>query len=162
MRARPACRGRSTLKIKYRESFRPFAPAVLAEDSPDYFDLDRDSPYMLIVADVLERRRRVPQSDEAEVTGLDLLNQIRSDVPAITHVDHSARVQTVRPDSNPEFYRLLQAFKELTGYAVLVNTSFNVRDEPIVCSPDDAYRCFMGTEMDLLVLGNIVLRKKDQ
>lgn len=150
------------LKIKYRESFRPFAPAVLAEDSPDYFDLDRDSPYMLIVADVLERRRRVPQSDEAEVTGLDLLNQIRSDVPAITHVDHSARVQTVRPDSNPEFYRLLQAFKELTGYAVLVNTSFNVRDEPIVCSPDDAYRCFMGTEMDLLVLGNIVLRKKDQ
>lgn len=150
------------LKIKYRESFRPFAPAVLAEDCSDYFDLDRDSPYMLIVADVLEHRRLAPQNGVAEVTGLDLLNQVRSDVPAITHVDHSARVQTVRPDSNPEFYRLLKAFKALTGSAVLVNTSFNVRDEPIVCSPDDAYRCFMGTEMDLLVLGNIVLRKKDQ
>jgi len=150
------------LKIKYRESFRPFAPAVLAEDCSDYFELERDSPYMLIVADVVERRHRVAQNDDAEVKGLDLLNQVRSDVPAITHVDYSARVQTVRPDSNPQFYRLLQAFKSLTGCAVLVNTSFNVRDEPIVCSPDDAYRCFMGTEMDVLVLGNIVLHKKDQ
>lgn len=150
------------LKIKYRESFRPFAPAVLAEDVGEYFDLDRESPYMLIVADVNDERRVAMNGDGAKRQGLDLLNMVRSDIPAITHVDHSARVQTVHPETNPAFHRLLREFKALTGYSVLVNTSFNVRDEPIVCSPEDAYRCFMGTEMDLLVLGNFVLRKEDQ
>ena len=135
------------------------APAVLAEDSPDYFDLDRDSPYMLIVADVLERRRRVPQSDEAEVTGLDLLNQIRSDVPAITHVDHSARVQTVRPDSNPEFYRLLQAFKELTdtpSWSIQASTSATSLSCAVPMTPTGVLWDRDGP----VVLGNIVLRKR--
>ena len=150
------------LKIKYRESFRPFAPAVLAEDVGDYFDLDRESPYMLIVADVNDDRRVAMNGNGTQPQGLDLLNMVRSDIPAITHVDYSARIQTVHAETNPPFHRLLEEFKTRTGYGVLVNTSFNVRDEPIVCSPEDAYRCFMGTEMDLLVLGNLVLRKEDQ
>ena len=150
------------MKIKYRESFRPFAPAVLREDVAAYFDMDEDSPYMLLVAPVSEKRWRQPTPEESVLTGIDQLNVPRSDIPAVTHVDHSARIQTVHADINPRFHRLLEAFKAKTGCSVLVNTSFNVRDEPIVCSPDDAYRCFMGSEMDLLVLGNTVLEKAEQ
>lgn len=150
------------LKIKYRESFRPFAPAVLNEDSKAYFDLDVESPYMLLVAPVQENRRRDLSEEESNATGLDKLMQIRSDVPAITHVDYSARVQTVTSRTNPRFHRLLKEFKDRTGYGLLVNTSFNVRDEPIVCSPEDAWRCFMGTEMDMLAIGGFILRKEDQ
>lgn len=150
------------LKIKYRESFRPFAPSVLRERVADYFDLNADSPYMLIVAPVLERRRRPMTKAQKELWGIDLLNVPRSDIPAITHLDYSARVQTVHEDTNPRYYRLLKAFEAKTGYAVLVNTSFNVRGEPIVCTPEDAYRCFMRTEMDVLVLENCVLYKADQ
>ena len=150
------------LKIKYRESFRPFAPAVLQEDVGEYFELDGESPYMLLVAAVREERRRHLDEKESALQGLDRLAAIRSDLPAITHVDNSARVQSVSPDTNPQFYALLKAFKEHTGCGVLVNTSFNIRDEPIVCTPEDAYRCFMGTEMDVLVLENLVLYKDEQ
>jgi carbamoyltransferase len=150
------------LKIKYRESFRPFAPSVLRERVSDYFDLNGDSPYMLIVAPVLERRRRPMTQAQKELWGIELLNVPRSDIPAITHLDYSARVQTVHEDTNPRYYRLLKTFEAKTGYAVLVNTSFNVRGEPIVCTPEDAYRCFMRTEMDVLVLENCVLYKADQ
>ncbi len=150
------------LKIKYRESFRPFAPAVLREDMNDYFDFDMDSPYMLLVGAVREERRvQLPEQDKA-LEGIDKLNTVRSDLPAITHVDYSARVQTVHRQTNPRFHALLESFKKLTGCSVLVNTSFNVRDEPIVCTPDDAYRCFMATEMDVLVLGNAILFKEEQ
>ena len=150
------------LKIKYRESFRPFAPAVLREDVSEYFELDADSPYMLLVAPVREERRRALVDEERALQGLDMLHAVRSEVPAITHVDYSARVQTVHPDTNPRFHRLLRAFKAQTGCSVLVNTSFNVRDEPIVCTREDAYRCFMATEMDMLVLEDLVLLKEDQ
>jgi carbamoyltransferase len=150
------------LKIKYRESFRPFAPAVLAAEVGDYFELDRESPYMLIVAPVKESRRRALSKEEEVLVGIDRLNTIRSDLPSITHVDYSARVQTVHEATNPRFDALLREFKMKTGCGVLVNTSFNVRDEPIVCTPDDAWRCFMGTEMDMLVLENFVLRKDKQ
>jgi carbamoyltransferase len=150
------------LKIKYRESFRPFAPAVLAAEVGDYFELDRESPYMLIVAPVKESRRRTLTEEEKALVGIDRLNTIRSDLPSITHVDYSARVQTVHKETNPRFEAILQEFKAKTGCGVLVNTSFNVRDEPIVCTPDDAWRCFMGTEMDMLVLENFVLRKDKQ
>ncbi len=149
------------LKIKYRESFRPFAPAVLREDVGQYFGMEGESPYMLIVAPVNEERRKALEPD-GEVTGIDKLNQIRSDIPAVTHVDNSARIQTVTGDTNPEFRHLLEEFKRQTGYGLLVNTSFNVRDEPIVCSPKDAWRCFMGTEMDVLAIGSFILRKEDQ
>ena len=150
------------LKIKYRESFRPFAPAVLRDDVSDYFELDGDTPYMLLVAQVRGERLRALSDDEGALQGLDKLGAVRSDIPAITHVDNSARIQTVHADTNPRFHRLIETFKERTGCAVLVNTSFNVRDEPIVCTPEDAYRCFMATEMDMLVLGNTVLLKEDQ
>ncbi len=150
------------MKIKYRESFRPFAPAVLDDQVSDWFDIDRESPYMLLVAPVSEERRRSMTDEERGLTGLSLLNIPRSDVPAVTHVDYSARVQTVHEDSNPRFRRLIEAFHGLTGCPLLVNTSFNIRDEPIVCSPDDAYRCFMGTEMDVLAIGNFVLEKAAQ
>ncbi|MHC8508149.1 MAG: carbamoyltransferase family protein [Rhodospirillales bacterium] len=150
------------LKIKYREGFRPFAPAVMREHAADYFDLDTESPYMLLVADVKADRLKPLSAEDAGRGGLDKLHAVRSDVPAVTHVDNSARVQTVTHESNPRFYALLQAFKAETGCPVLVNTSFNVRDEPIVCTPDDAWRCFMATEMDMLVLGNFVLRKTQQ
>jgi carbamoyltransferase len=150
------------LKIKYRESFRPFAPIVRRERAADYFDIDTESPYMLIVAPVRAERRVDPGPDDAKLFGIDKLKLARSDIPAVTHVDHSARIQTVDPQRAPRLYRLLQAFEGETGEALLVNTSFNVRDEPIVCTPDDAWRCFMGTEMDMLVLGNIVLRKEAQ
>jgi carbamoyltransferase len=150
------------LKIKYRESFRPFAPAVLREDVSEFFDLEGDSPYMLLVAQVKESLHQDLSAEEAALKGLDKLYAVRSSVPAITHVDYSARIQTVHTDTNPRFHSLLEAFKEKSGLGMLVNTSFNVRDEPVVCSPDDAYRCFMATEMDMLVLGNIVLLKENQ
>ncbi|WP_460019652.1 carbamoyltransferase family protein [Magnetospira thiophila] len=150
------------LKIKYRESFRPFAPAVLRERVGDYFDHQGDSPYMLLVDQVKrDLWRDLSPEDEAK-QGLDKLGVIRSDLPAITHVDHSARIQTVHEDTNPRFHRLLKTFEDKTGCGVLVNTSFNVRDEPIVCTPSDAYRCFMATEMDALVVGNALLLKERQ
>ena len=150
------------LKIKYRESFRPFAPSVLRDRVSDYFDLHSDSPYMLIVAPVQERRRRPMSSSQKSLWGIELLNVPRSDIPAVTHLDYSARVQTIHEETNPRYYNLLKAFEAQTSYAVLVNTSFNVRGEPIVCTPEDAYRCFMRTEMDVLVLENCVLYKADQ
>jgi len=150
------------LKIKYRESFRPFAPAVLKEDVSEFFEMDGDSPYMLLVADVAKDKRIDLNADDKKLLGLDKLSVVRSDVPAITHVDNSARIQTVHKETNPRFHRLLEAFKAESGRGVLVNTSFNVRDEPIVCTPEDAYKCFMATEMDVLVLGNFVLEKARQ
>ena len=150
------------LKIKYRESFRPFAPAVLAEDVSEYFDLDRPSPYMLIVAPVKESLRTPMTAEQQQLFGIEKLNVPRSQIPAITHVDYSARVQTVHAQSNPKFHALLEKFKERTGCSVLVNTSFNVRGEPIVCTPEDAYRCFMRTEMDYLVIENFLLAKTEQ
>jgi carbamoyltransferase len=150
------------LKVKYRESFRPFAPAVLREDVADWFELDADSPYMLLVAGVRADRRLPPGDDAARLFGIDRLNAARSTIPAVTHVDDSARIQTVDRQTNPLFHRLLQAFKARTGCPVLVNTSFNVRGEPIVCTPEDAFRCFMGTELDLLVIGRCVVRKEGQ
>jgi carbamoyltransferase len=150
------------LKIKFRESFRPFAPSVLRERLPDYFEMDYDSPYMLLVAPVAESRR-IPMPDSVKsLWGIDVLNVPRSDIPAVTHIDYSARVQTVHEQTNPRYHRLLKTFERLTGCGVLVNTSFNVRGEPIVCTPEDAYRCFMRTEMDLLVLGNHLVYKADQ
>jgi carbamoyltransferase len=150
------------LKIKYRESFRPFAPSVLRERLSEYFEMDTDSPYMLLVAPVLEKRRIAPTEEQQSLWGIDLLNVPRSDIPAVTHVDYSARVQTVHRDTNPRYCKLLKAFEAKTGCAVLVNTSFNVRNEPIVCSPEDAYRCFMRTAIDILVLENCLLYKADQ
>ena len=149
------------LKIKYRESFRPFAPSVLEERVSDYFDLDRPSPYMLLVADVVESRRVPKRGDERDLPLTEWVNRPRSDVPAITHVDYSARIQTVGEES-PRYHAIIQEFEKLTGYGVIVNTSFNVRGEPIVCTPEDAYRCFMRTEMDYLVLGPFLLDKKAQ
>ena len=150
------------LKVKYRESFRPFAPSVLREDVSDWFDLESDSPYMLIVADVCKDRRRATDLDEKALFGIDKLNIARSEIPAVTHVDYSARIQTVQANSNPLFHRLLLQFKERTGCPVLINTSFNVRGEPIVCTPEDAFRCFMGNELDVLVVGRCVLHKSKQ
>src|SRR5664279_3214472 len=150
------------LKVKYRESFRPFAPAVLREDVSDWFDLASDSPYMLVVADVREDKRRQMTTEEMALFGIDKLNVARSEIPAVTHVDYSARIQTVHARTNPTFHLLLKRFKEKTGCPVLVNTSFNVRGEPIVCTPEDSFRCFMGNELDLLVIGNCVLQKEAQ
>jgi carbamoyltransferase len=150
------------LKIKYRESFRPFAPSVLAERVSDYFEQDVESPYMLIVAPVRKQLRRTLSDEEESLFGIEKLKIRRSELPAITHVDYSARVQTVHEDTNPRYYRLLKAFEQRTGCGVLVNTSFNVRGEPVVCTPEDAYRCFMRTEMDYLVVENFLLDKKEQ
>lgn len=150
------------LKIKYREGFRPFAPSVLAEDANNYFDLSAPSPYMLIVAPVKDTLRKTVPANYAQLPMMQRLYVQRSDLPAITHVDFSARVQTIHRETNPRYHKLLQAFKALTGYGVLVNTSFNVRGEPPVCTPDDAYKCFMRTEMDYLVLGNYVFAKNNQ
>jgi carbamoyltransferase len=150
------------LKIKYRESFRPFAPSVLRERLADYFEMDTDSPYMLLVAPVRADRRLPSSTEHQGLWGIERLNVPRSDIPAVTHVDHSARVQTVHEATNPRYHGLLKAFEAQTGCGVLVNTSFNVRGEPIVCSPADAYRCFMRTEIDVLVLENCVLQKADQ
>ena len=150
------------LKIKYRESFRPFAPSVLRERVSDYFALDADSPYMLLVAPVLEKRRIQMTEEQRSLWGIELLNVPRSDIPAATHVDYSARIQTVHEETNPRYYKLLKAFDAITGCGLLVNTSFNVRNEPIVCSPEDAYRCFMRSAIDILVLENCLLYKTEQ
>ena len=153
-------------KIKFRESFRPFAPAVLREDVAEYFELEEDSPYMLLVENIREDRRN--QTDmraelrKADYDMLQVVKQKRSDIPAVTHVDYSARIQTVSKEKNKYFYKLLQAFKKRTGYGVLINTSFNVRGEPIVATPQNAYECFMRTDMDVLVLENIILHKEKQ
>jgi len=149
-------------KIKYRESFRPFAPSVLAEDAHEYFDLDVPSPYMLLVAAVNEGIRRHNPTDTENPLEPKELNVERSTIPAVTHVDYSARIQTVHYSTNPLFHSLLTEFRNQTGCSVLVNTSFNVRGEPVVSSPSDAFRCFMGTGLDLLVIGNSVLRKEEQ
>jgi carbamoyltransferase len=150
------------LKIKYRESFRPFAPSVLEEKVAEYFELDSESPYMLIVAPVSKNLRIDMTEAQKQMFGIEKLKLKRSELPAITHVDYSARVQTVSAETNPRYHALLKAFEDRTGCAVLVNTSFNVRGEPIVCTPEDAYRCFMRTEMDYLVIENFILEKTRQ
>ena len=150
------------LKIKYRESFRPFAPSVLREHVADWFELDDDSPYMLMVADIAASRRLEPSDTDSTLFGIDKLKVPRSTIPAVTHVDHSARIQTVHADTNPRYHALISSFHEKTGCPVLINTSFNVRGEPIVCMPEDAFRCFMGTGMDALVIGNCLLLKENQ
>jgi len=150
------------LKVKYRESFRPFAPSVCRENVHEWFDLDTDSPYMLIVSNVLEKHRIEMSEHEQSLFGVDKINVPRSNIPAVTHVDYSARIQTVHAETNPKYHALLQKFKQLTGCPVLVNTSFNVRGEPVVCSPEDAFHCFMGTELDVLVVGNCYLEKSEQ
>jgi len=158
----PEMQALMNLKIKYRESFRPFAPSVLREHVSEWFDLETDSPYMLLVAEVKETKRRLMTEVEQSLWGIEKLNVKRSDIPAVTHVDYTARVQTVRRETNPVYWEIIEAFLAKTGCPVIVNTSFNVRGEPIVCSPADSYRCFMRTEMDYLVLENCVLDKKSQ
>ncbi|MFL5084936.1 MAG: carbamoyltransferase [Xanthobacteraceae bacterium] len=158
----PDMQKRLNLKIKYRESFRPFAPSVRHEDVAEWFELDEASPYMLLVADVAEKHRVAVTDEQKALFGIDKLNVPRSTIPAVTHVDYSARVQTVHRDTNPRFHQLLSKFRDMTGCPVLVNTSFNVRGEPIVCTPEDAFRCFMGTELDVLAIGNCMLRKEEQ
>lgn len=149
-------------KIKFRESFRPFAPSVLRENVSEYFDIDADSPYMLLVADIRSDRRKLMTEEESKLFGIDKLNIVRSDIPAITHVDYSARLQSVHKETNPKYHKLIEQFKMNTGCAVIINTSFNVRGEPIVCTPEDAYRCFMRTDMDYLVMGNYLFNKNNQ
>jgi carbamoyltransferase len=158
----PSMQSSLNLRVKFRESFRPFAPAVLRADVADWFDLDGDSPYMQIVAEVVHRRRLPANPGDHKLFGIDRLNIPRSEIPAVTHVDYSARIQTVHADTNKRFHDLLTAFKAETGCPVLVNTSFNVRGEPIVCTPEDAFRCFMGTDIEVLVVGNCFLNKEDQ
>jgi carbamoyltransferase len=150
------------LKIKFREGFRPFAPSVVAEDCKEYFELDSDSPYMLLVAPLKTSRRNTVDENYNSLPMMERLYTLRSDLPAITHVDFSARVQTIHKETNVRYWKLLNAFKQLTGYGVMVNTSFNVRGEPPVCTPEDAYKCFMRTEMDYLVMGDFIFSKKDQ
>jgi carbamoyltransferase len=150
------------LKVKFRESFRPFAPSVLREDLSSWFEMETDSPYMLLVADVVKSRRRQMTAAENALFGIEKLNVPRSEIPAVTHIDYSARVQTVHKETNPRYHALLSRFKQKTGCPVLVNTSFNVRGEPIVGSPEDAFRCFMGSDIDSLAVGNCYLRKVDQ
>jgi carbamoyltransferase len=158
----PAMQKQLNLKVKYRESFRPFAPSILREDVSAWFEHERDSPYMLLVADVQTNKRRAMTEEEDALFGIDKLNVPRSSVPAITHVDYSARIQTVHADTNPRYHAVISKFKQKTGCPIVVNTSFNVRGEPIVCSPTDAFKCFMGTEMDMLAIGNCVLYKEQQ
>jgi carbamoyltransferase len=150
------------LKVKYRESFRPFAPSVLREDVGAWFEHETDSPYMLLVADVQNDKRRAMTEKEEALFGIEKLNVPRSSVPAITHVDYSARIQTVHADTNPKYHAVISKFKEKTGCPLVVNTSFNVRGEPIICTSTDAFKCFMGTEMDVLAVGNYVLYKEQQ
>jgi carbamoyltransferase len=150
------------LKVKYRESFRPFAPSVLREDVSDWFEADYDSPYMLLVDDVKKDKRIEMTKEEVSLFGIDKLNIKRSSIPAVTHVDYSARIQTVHKKTNPKYHALITKFKEKTGCSVVVNTSFNVRGEPIVCTPEDAFKCFMGTDLDVLVVGNCALVKEQQ
>jgi carbamoyltransferase len=158
----PKMQSTLNLKVKYRESFRPFAPSVLRERVADWFELDDDSPYMLLVADVVKRRRKPMTPDQQALFGIEKLNVPRSDIPAVTHVDYSARIQTVHRETNPAYHALIAAFERITGCPVVVNTSFNVRGEPIVCTPEDAFRCFMGTEIEVLAVGNCYLRKEEQ
>jgi len=158
----PSMQKQLNLKVKYRESFRPFAPSILKEDLNNWFQLNIDSPYMLFIAKVLKEKRLKPIEDEDKLFGIDKLKSLRSQIPAVTHVDYSSRIHTVDRLTNPFFYSLIKRFKEITGVPILVNTSFNVRGEPIVCSPEDAFKCFMGTELDILVIGNIFLNKFDQ
>jgi carbamoyltransferase len=158
----PSMQKTLNLRVKYRESFRPFAPSVLREDVDQWFELNSDSPYMLIVADVVSQRRRSMSDNEEALFGIQKLNVPRSEIPAVTHVDYSARVQTVHRETNPRYYQLLEKFKAATECPVLVNTSFNVRGEPIVCTPEDAFRCFMGSDIEVLVIGNCFLKKEDQ
>jgi carbamoyltransferase len=158
----PSMQTTLNLKVKYRESFRPFAPSVLREDVNSWFELDGDSPYMLLVADVVEGRRKPMTAEQQKLFGIEKLKVPRSDIPAVTHVDYSARIQTVHKDTNPRYHALIERFKALTGCPVIVNTSFNVRGEPIVGSPEDAFRCFMGTEIEVLAVGNCYLKKEDQ
>ena len=150
------------LKVKYRESFRPFAPSVLKEDVSEWFDINTDSPYMLLVANLNLKKRIQMTEEQKKLFGIDKLNIKRSEIPAVTHVDYSARIQTVGPETNIRYYELIKKFKEITNCPVLVNTSFNVRGEPIVNTPLDAFNCFMGTELDKLVIGNFYLDKKSQ
>ena len=157
----PDMQQRMNLKIKHRESFRPFAPSVLRERAADYFELDRESPYMLLTA-VVRDEKRVPHTGREDLQGFAKLLHARSVIPAVTHVDYSSRVQTVDRATNPLYYDLIRAFDVKTGCPVIVNTSFNVRGEPIVCSPDDAYDCFMRTDMDVLAIGSFLLLKRDQ
>jgi len=158
----PDMQARMNLKIKYRESFRPFAPSVLEERVADYFELDRESPYMLLVAEVKKEKQREMTKDEKGLWGISKLNVVRSEIPAVTHVDYSARIQTVDERTHPRYYELIKKFEQKTGCPVIINTSFNVRGEPIVCTPEDAYLCFMRTEMDALVMGNFLLEKSEQ
>ena len=158
----PSMQKTLNLRVKYRESFRPFAPSVLREDVADWFEIDEDSPYMLMVAGVREDKRRQMTDAEKALFGIDKLNVPRSELPAITHVDYSARIQTVHAETNPRYHALITAFKRRTGCPVVVNTSFNVRGEPIVCTPEDAFRCFMGSDIEVLVVGNCFLNKEDQ
>ena len=158
----PITQKQLNLKVKYRESFRPFAPSVLSEDVNEWFELDTDSPYMLLVADVQQNKRRAMTTEEEALFGIDKLNVSRSSVPAITHVDYSARIQTVHADTNPRYHAVISKFKEKTGCPLVVNTSFNVRGEPIICTPTDAFKCFMGTELDVLAVGNYLLVKEEQ
>jgi carbamoyltransferase len=158
----PAMQSVLNLKVKFRESFRPFAPSVLREDVDQWFELDTDSPYMLMVADVVKDRRKAMSEEQQKLFGIEKLNIPRSDIPAVTHVDYSARIQTVSADTNPLYHALISAFKQRTGCPVLVNTSFNVRGEPLVSTPEDAFRCFMGTDIEVLAVGNCYLRKEDQ
>jgi len=158
----PSMQSVLNLKVKYRESFRPFAPSILREDVAEWFELDDDSPYMLLVADVVKHLRREMTADQQALFGIEKLNVPRSTIPAVTHVDYSARIQTVHHETNPRYHALLTRFKELTGCPVIMNTSFNVRGEPIVCTPEDAFRCFMGTEIEVLAAGNCYLRKEEQ
>jgi carbamoyltransferase len=158
----PSVQKQLNLKVKYRESFRPFAPSVLREHVHEWFDIDVDSPYMLLVAEV-NRDRQLPIAEtEKTLFGIDLLNVPRSTIPAVTHVDNSARIQTVHRESHPRYHQLITRFKEKTGCPVLVNTSFNVRGEPIVCTPQDAFRCLMGTEIEWLAIGNCIVKKEEQ
>ncbi len=158
----PGMQSMLNLKVKYRESFRPFAPSVLREHAADWFELDTDSPYMLLVADVAGRRRKAMSREQEELFGIEKLNVPRSEIPAVTHVDYSARIQTVHQETNPRYHALLSLFYQRTGCPVIVNTSFNVRGEPIVCTPEDAFRCFMGTRIEALAVGNCFLRKEEQ
>jgi len=158
----PEMQKRMNLKIKYREGFRPFAPSVLEENIKEYFELDRPSPYMLLVAPIQQNRRNAVPDSYEKLEMYERLYHIRSDVPAITHVDYSARIQSVNKQTNHRYWHVINAFKSLTGYGILVNTSFNVRGEPIVCTPEDAYICFMRTEMDYLVMDNFLFNKMDQ
>jgi carbamoyltransferase len=158
----PSVQKQLNLKVKYRESFRPFAPSVLREHVHEWFDIDVDSPYMLLVAEV-NRDRQLPIAEtDKSLFGIDLLNVPRSTIPAVTHVDNSARIQTVHRESHPRYHQLITRFKEKTGCPVLVNTSFNVRGEPIVCTPQDAFRCLMGTEIEWLAIGNCIVKKEEQ